>query len=100
MSDGPCVEDRPLLSRASRWPVRHLDWALPTITLAVDGAGRIDPGACSAERSPVGLGTLIPQSPVDLAPVHGDLLVTTRARAQDVKRVVTGLQEEGRSSLT
>jgi cysteine desulfurase len=28
-------------------------------TLAVDSAGRIDPSACSAERSPVGLGTLI-----------------------------------------
>ena len=28
-------------------------------TLAVDGAGRIDPGDCTAERFPVGLGTLI-----------------------------------------
>ncbi len=28
------------------------------------------------------------------------LLVTTRARAQDVKRVVTALQEDGQSGLT
>jgi len=45
---------------ATTEPIRLLTatgWEVTT--LAVNGAGRIDPSACSAERSPVGLGTLI-----------------------------------------
>ena len=45
---------------ATTEPIRLLTAAgWEVTTLAVDGAGRIDPGACSTEGSPVGLGTLI-----------------------------------------
>lgn len=45
---------------ATTEPMRLLSAAgWEVTTLAVDGAGRIDPDACSVERSPVGLGTLI-----------------------------------------
>ena len=46
----PATTEPTRLLRAAGWNVT---------TLAVDGAGRIDPDACSTERSPVGLGTLI-----------------------------------------
>ncbi|TPG16823.1 aminotransferase class V-fold PLP-dependent enzyme [Pedococcus bigeumensis] len=49
-AEHPATTETTRLLTAAGWEVT---------TLAVDGAGRIDPGACSAERSPVGLGTLI-----------------------------------------
>ncbi len=61
--------------------------------LAIDSTGLVVPGA-GRVISVVGLDDIV------IVDTPDALLVTTRARAQDVKRVVNGLQEDGRSSLT
>lgn len=63
------------------------------VVLAIDSTGLVVPGS-GRVISVVGLEDIV------IVDTPDALLVTTRARAQDVRRVVTGLREDGRSSLT
>ena len=64
-----------------------------TSSASVDSSGLVVPGS-GRVIAVVGLEDIVVVDTPDA------LLVTTRARAQDVKRVVAGLQEDGQASLT